>query len=375
MWNRFAAAVLGVSAAWVCACGQQAPEGAGTDGSEDAGGSATAPTGPGSSSAGGSAPATAPGSSDASGTSESSGGGVEEGPDPGSESGVDPPPNIVVDHGWVDRFDDIPEQYVAAAASTPMFFMDRSVGGNIDEGLHCLAASFEDAPNHCGRSEHPADPAFSVDPALLHWNGTYDRSLWAFEFWPEGCGDAWSGKVECFKASLEPRIDDYDVVSFQLSYLAVVEGSDVADPSTGFFVEQADRSDVWDYLAFGETHGKTLIYWTSSLARGIGTAESDAFNEQMRQWTAEHDVPLFDVADILSHDPDGAPCWDNRDGVPYVMNGNVEDHPDDGVQHLAICPHYTTELDGGHLGSVSAGKIRVAKGFWVLMARIAGWEP
>jgi hypothetical protein len=81
------------------------------------------------------------------------------------------------------------------------------------------------------------------------------------------------------------------------------------------------------------------------------------------------------VADILSHDPSGAPCYDNRDGV-YFSNGNQsENYPNDGINRLAICPHYTTELDGGHLGSVSTGKIRVAKAFWVLMAQIAGWRP
>jgi hypothetical protein len=31
-------------------------------------------------------------------------------------------------------------------------------------------------------------------------------------------------------------------------------------------------------------------------------------------------------------------------------------------------------MNGGHLGSVSAGKIFIAKAYWVLMARIAGWD-
>ena len=40
-----------------------------------------------------------------------------------------------------------------------------------------------------------------------------------------------------------------------------------------------------------------------------------------------------------------------------------------------ICSEYTTEASGGHLGSVSAGKIRVAKAIWVMLAQIAGWQP
>ncbi len=52
-----------------------------------------------------------------------------------------------------------------------------------------------------------------------------------------------------------------------------------------------------------------------------------------------------------------------------------ENYPSDGLNRPAICQHYTTETDGGHLGSVSAGKIRVAKAVWVLMAQLAGWQP
>ena len=94
----------------------------------------------------------------------------------------------------------------------------------------------------------------------------------------------------------------------------------------------------------------------------------------MRQWTSDNDKILFDLADILSHSPDGAPCYDNRDGVAYTINSNTENHPDDGLNTLAICQHYTSETEGGHLGSPSAGKIRVSKAYWVLMARIAGWD-
>jgi hypothetical protein len=56
------------------------------------------------------------------------------------------------------------------------------------------------------------------------------------------------------------------------------------------------------------------------------------------------------------------------------QNKKCENYPDDGEDYPAICQDYTTETDGGHLGSVSGGAIRIAKAFWVLMARIAGWD-
>ena len=86
------------------------------------------------------------------------------------------------------------------------------------------------------------------------------------------------------------------------------------------------------------------------------------------------DDDLLDAADILSHTPSGAPCYDNRDGVAYYVNEKQQENfPDDGSNIPAICPQYTTEAFGGHLGNVSAGGIRLAKAMWVLMAQLAGW--
>jgi hypothetical protein len=98
-------------------------------------------------------------------------------------------------------------------------------------------------------------------------------------------------------------------------------------------------------------------------------------NQQIRVWAQENGVPLLDVADIISHTPGGEPCYDNRDGVPYYLNDRQQENfADDGLDIPAICPQYTTEVSSGHLGSVSAGKIRVAKAMWVMMARLAGWS-
>jgi hypothetical protein len=161
------------------------------------------------------------------------------------------------------------------------------------------------------------------------------------------------------------------VVGYQFSYLAVMPGAKIADPSVGFFAPGGSGGKAADYAAFEARHpGKTVLWWTTSLARGIGTPEARDFNDAMRSHARAHDLVLFDVADILSHDPMGNPCFDNRDGVEYL----TENHPDDGLDLPAICPQYTTETEGGHLGSISAGGIRVAKAFWVLMARIAGWD-
>ncbi len=273
---------------------------------------------------------------------------------------------IIVDHNSVALFDSIPPQYKAAAQNLRMLFMDRSVGGNIHDALSCLSVPHASAPNFCKRYQH-RDSAYAVSPSEVYWEGSWDRSRWRYEFWPSGCSE----DANCFVNFVEPRIDSFDVVGFQFSYLAVMPGTNLIHPVDGFFGSRIDCGTATSYTQFAQRHPeKTIIWWTTSLARGIGSPESQAFNEAMRQYARTHELVLFDVADILSHDPAGNPCYDNRDGVQYL----TENNPDDGLNIPAICPQYTTETEGGHLGSISAGGIRVAKAFWVLMARIAGWQ-
>jgi len=273
---------------------------------------------------------------------------------------------IVVDHNSIELFDSIPEQYKDAAAQLHMIFMDRSVGGNIDEYLNCLASPWSSARSFCKKYDH-RDSNYAVSPTEVFWNGIWDRSHWRYEYWPTACSE----DVQCFIDFMQARMDSFDVMGCQFSYLAVTPGSKIADPVNGFFGSKISRNHASVYSKFAtDNPNKKIIWWTSSMARGIGTPESEAFNHQMRSYTQKNQLILFDVADILSHNPDGIPCYDNRDGIAYL----TENYPDDGLNIPAICPQYTTETEGGHLGSISAGGIRVAKAFWVLMAQIAGWQ-
>jgi YVTN family beta-propeller protein len=265
---------------------------------------------------------------------------------------------IVVDHTSVALFEQIPPEYLAAAQAMSMFYTDRSVGSNVNDGLGCLATPHATAANHCKRYIH-ADPAFSTTPADVYWPETYPRPNWQFVYCTEvGC------TLEQYAAT------PVDAFGYFPSYL---EAPQIADT---FFVDNPNGEDIYDLAAFEAAHPETtMIYFTSSLNRGEVEA-TRRFNDRMRAWTAANGRILLDVADILSRTPQGQACYDNRDGVPYYYSETQwENHPDDGINTPAICPQYTTETDGGHLGSVSAGKIRVAKAYWVLMAQLAGWQP
>jgi Secretion system C-terminal sorting domain len=274
--------------------------------------------------------------------------------------------SLIINRHSVALFDSIPEPYKDAAADLRMLFMDRSVGFNISTYLDCLSQPWTGALSSCKRYNH-MDSLYTVDPSEVYWDGTWDRRNWRYAFWPANCSE----DVTCFLEYMDERLDSFDVFGCQFSYLAVTPGSKIADTLTGFFGTEGSDNKATTYAEYAALHpDKKIIWWTTSLARGIGTEESESFNTQMRDYASTNDIILFDVADILSHDPSGQPCFDNRDGVTY----KDENHPDDGLNIPAICPQYTTETDGGHLGAISAGGIRVSKAFWVLMARIAGWN-
>jgi hypothetical protein len=188
----------------------------------------------------------------------------------------------------------------------------------------------------------------------------------------------WFGQLDCFLRYVDGHQGDYDVFVFEPTYLEVADSSDLMSPTKGFFASQPTRADVTDVEAtvarLTAAHPRSrVVIATSNLARRIGSATSTAFNAQLRIWAKARGMPLWDIADIESHDPWGKACFDNRDGVAYTRpNGRSENYPDDGVDAAAICQHYTSEIDGGHLGAAAAGMIRLSKSFWVLAASLAG---
>jgi len=307
---------------------------------------------------------------------------------------------IIVDHNSIALFEQIPQEYIDVARNTHMVFSDRSVGQNINEALDCLtASSWLSAPSRCrvdyyrkdgntwysktfGSTEYnsgtvPSRILFTPDPVK------YSRASWTFV--PKS--DSWENLTADFVRNIVPTYKDAnDVISYQFSYLNITPDSNISDPVSGFFADQPhygyyvnrERWDISDLEDIERNYpNKKFIYWTTSLARSIGTQQGDDFNNQMRSYARTHNKILFDFADIESHDANSNPCYDIRDGV-QTCNGNTgvcEDYADDGQNLTAICRDYTTEKDGGHLGSVAGGEIRVAKAFWVLMAEIAGWDP
>ena len=311
---------------------------------------------------------------------------------------------IVVDHTSISQFENIPDAYLQAARNLRVLFMNRSVGANTNSALDCFTASdYGSTPVTCRRdfqlvngswqmtNRDNADLAAGLVAPYIRFSPSptrYDRSNWQFYFFY----DSWDKMTTDFiqglhNGSIPAQTDtnqavnlnplNFDVISFQFSYLNVDNGSTIAD---FFTVRPGQFDDVYDLEREVAEHltpaspQRVFVYWTSSLARGIGTDASTEFNNRMRDWCRTNNKILFDFADIEAYDMNGNPCYDNRDGVPYTNpSGSAsENHADDGRQIPAICQEKTTETDGGHLGTAQ-GSLSVAKGLWLTIARVAGW--
>lgn len=267
---------------------------------------------------------------------------------------------IIIDHNSIALFEQIPDEYINAARQIPMVFSDRSVGSNMNDALNCLTApSWALSSSVCRRDYlDSSQTTTKLYTATDYTNGTvpdlilfepglkYDRSNWSYM----DCLGDWNLMTDIFINSVvTPNLSTKDVFSCQFSYLNV----DTRSTIMRYF--QSDLLRLETFIA--QNPNETFVFWTTSLARIIGTRESTEFNNAMRQYAIENDKILMDMADIMSHDRNGNQCLDATGVYPV------------------ICKDYTTEPQGGHLGSVSGGQITMAKAFWVLMAQIAGWIP
>ena len=263
------------------------------------------------------------------------------------ESGIN---YMVIDHNSIDQFAFIPNQYISAASQVRQLFRHASVGDNISQGLDCLMNNTQPRPYSCDSG---------LPESQIIYDPKFNRNNWLFEFHqpPPSQNPGWFEKISLFTNRVDALGSNspYTVYGFKFGYVDGVSGTTIEDEF--FRYPDGTYPTIYDLEALEDRHpNRTFVYWTMGLARSVGTPESASFNSQMRAYASANNKILFDIADIQSHRPDGTPCYGNQ--------GN-------GIE--ALCDEYTDEVNGGHLNSL--GMQRMAKAYWVLMARLAGWHP
>lgn len=215
---------------------------------------------------------------------------------------------IKVDHTTVDP-SNLPQSALDKARALRLSFRHASVGKNVWDALGAFGSK---------------NAARYAMPSV--WSES-DRG-----------NPGWQTKVTGFEAWVAEHEDDYDVFMNKFCYI---------DPNADFDVTRASMEALKTRYP-----SKTFVWWTMPIMTSGGdNARRAAYNAKVREHAKRKDVPLFDIADIESHAPDGS----------AVLDRGVE----------AMAASYSS--DGGHLND--AGGARVANAWWVLMARISGFNP
>lgn len=246
----------------------------------------------------------------------------------------------VVDHNSLALFDElkINNPAIDAARLTSAEFFHASVGANLSFGLDCLADNEAAYINGHRRSAC----------GNYYYDRRFDRSNFIFPLFTAG---GWQGKTAEFYSVVSNQAPHlFDWTGFKFCYLEGLPGSGVV---SGFY----NGSPSVGSLA--SLNGDHPLYWvTMALARVVGTQESRDYNNELRAFVTANRYPLFDVADIESHAPDGSAC--------ELVDAS-------GNRFPIICREYTNEISGGHLNAL--GSARLAQAWWVFMAELAGWRP
>jgi hypothetical protein len=233
----------------------------------------------------------------------------------------------VVDHTTLN-IDAIPQDALDRGRSLDVFWGHQSVGWNIIDELGNLGGENWDRYGLTMEEEVGAD-----------WFG-WESGLGHF-----GVGDNWDPERKI--RDFEDRVSNWgygDAVDVAMMKFCFVDFDDgLTAPSEVFRQYRAAMERLESSYP-----GVTFVWWTAPIMTD-GSARRDEFNGLVRDHCRTTGRVLLDIADIESHDPSGNP----------VRNSG----------HEAMHPPYSD--DGGHI--YGQGARRVAQGFWVLLARLAGW--
>jgi hypothetical protein len=246
---------------------------------------------------------------------------------------------VIVDHTSLSSFASIPATYLQAAAALDTLFMHASVGDNIDYlGLGCLAGLQSDPsyPEEClTYAQNPYDP--------------YDNRNWNWRMWDTPMADA-IAKTDQWVSVVNAQQQNYQVLGMKFCYV------DAWNQDFTYYRTKMEQL-VQAYPQKTFIWATQVLYAKSDMDTpgfNLQNAQNiQDFNQQLRAYARANNIFLYDLADIESHEPNG----------DYCQSHDIE----------ALCDTYSDGIGGGSGHPDADGSIRLAKGFWYLMARIAGW--
>lgn len=240
--------------------------------------------------------------------------------------------SLIIDHNCVDANDNIiPQDALDKARALKVLFGHESVGFNVIQGLERLGGQV---------------PRYRLDIGHMIEPWWYRQHSGLGEFFVRNMNNV-PGKATAFEQKLRSGVGDLvQVASLKLCWADLQPSAPAGAADTIFTA----YTGVLERMQQAYPNVK-FVYWSMPLRRDTQMAdERQHFNERLAVYAKRHKVIVFDIADIESHKPDGNVFTDE-------------------AGHLSLWDGYTQ--DRGHLNEVGAA--RVARAWWWLTARLAGW--
>jgi len=238
---------------------------------------------------------------------------------------TDPNQAVIIDHRQAyANAALIPDSALSEARSLEVLFGHQSVGQNILDGL----AALENHSPSRYKLNLQAYPTFKAGGCISQFpvgsNGNPSSKISDFQS-KVNSGSAQGVQVALFKFCFVDFTDSTDVSSLLQSYQTTMSALESGHPSVKF------------------------VYCTVPITTTYMATRAQ-FNAQLRSYCEANGKALFDIASIEAYDPSDKPVGGSQ---PTLYAGYAQG-------------------DGAHLNST--GSIRLARAWWWLMARLAGWN-
>lgn len=270
---------------------------------------------------------------------------------------------IVADHHVVDRYDDIPGQYMDEVKKMWLVLASESHGQAYLTGLENLESDDSDYDVSVAYSGTPEGYTTShLRASGATWGDIDNASGWIHGYGPEdwcsGSPPYWplnSAAVERTKAGiLYCNSNNLTMSAFGFGWCY----------NDGYDLVHSYLTATKEYNDYCKANNiNTVVIFTTGPVDGyMGEGTQDAYENSLRWQTIRDTVNnintrvLLDYADILSYNNAGEQATATWNGHTFPVI-----HPEN--------------MEGGYTGHIGEnGALKLAKATWWMLARIAGWD-
>jgi predicted small secreted protein len=260
---------------------------------------------------------------------------------------------IIVDHTDTDA-SIVPDSAITAAAALDVYFEHASVGGNVMDGVAAFASAPSSRYGYLSSAyASGTQPSDQERSDIASWFDSHDGGVVDFM---RG-NPSLTNKIDWFVATMDTNVGTtptkfathVDVAMFKFCWIDDAYLSTA--PTTEFNAVRTAMEGLES--RYPDT---IFVWWTMPICQAGAysdevNAKRDVYNTFVRNYCTSNDKPLFDLADIESHSADGTALVDS-------------------AGHERLDPSYAS--DDGHLNAV--GGARMANAWWVLLAKLSGWD-